>query len=57
MTDRYETFGDPSSPALLLIMGIASQLNYWQDEFCSMGNWKAITISSKEIKYANFKNS
>ncbi|MBW2610883.1 MAG: alpha/beta hydrolase [Deltaproteobacteria bacterium] len=29
-----DTFGDPSSPALLLIMGLGGQLIYWQDEFC-----------------------
>ena len=31
---EYETFGDPSSPALLLIIGLGSQLIHWQDEFC-----------------------
>ena len=30
----YETFGDPSSPALLLIIGVGCQLIHWQDEFC-----------------------
>ena len=31
---EYETFGDASSPALLLIMGLAGQLIHWQDGFC-----------------------
>ena len=31
---EYETFGEPSSPALLLIIGLGSQLIHWQDEFC-----------------------
>ncbi len=31
---EYETFGDPSSPAVLLIIGLGSQLIHWQDEFC-----------------------
>ena len=31
---EYETFGDPSLPALLLIIGLGSQLIHWQDEFC-----------------------
>ena len=31
---EYETFGDPSSPALLLIIGLGGQLIYWQEEFC-----------------------
>ncbi len=30
----YETFGDRSSPPLLLIMGLASQMIVWDDEFC-----------------------
>jgi pimeloyl-ACP methyl ester carboxylesterase len=30
----YETFGKPSDPALLLIIGLGSQLIHWQDEFC-----------------------
>ena len=31
----YETFGDPSSPALLLTMGLATQMIGWHDGFCS----------------------
>jgi pimeloyl-ACP methyl ester carboxylesterase len=31
---EYETFGEPSSPALLLIIGLGSQLIHWQEEFC-----------------------
>ena len=31
---EYETFGDSSSPALLLIIGLGCQLIHWQDEFC-----------------------
>jgi len=31
---EYDTFGDPSSPALLLIAGLGSQMITWQDEFC-----------------------
>ncbi len=31
---EYETFGDPSNPALLLIIGLGAQLIYWQKEFC-----------------------
>jgi pimeloyl-ACP methyl ester carboxylesterase len=30
----YETFGDRSQPALLLIMGLNSQMLLWEDEFC-----------------------
>ena len=31
----YETFGDPSDPALLLVMGLATQMIAWQDDFCA----------------------
>jgi pimeloyl-ACP methyl ester carboxylesterase len=30
----YETFGERASPALLLIMGLGSQMLLWEDEFC-----------------------
>ena len=31
---EYETFGDPSSPAFLLIIGLGNQLIHWQEKFC-----------------------
>ncbi len=31
----YETFGDSSNPAALLIMGLGTQMVAWQDDFCS----------------------
>jgi len=31
---EYETFGDPSSPPILLIIGLGSQLIYWDEVFC-----------------------
>jgi pimeloyl-ACP methyl ester carboxylesterase len=30
----YETFGPPDAPPLLLIMGLASQMLLWDDDFC-----------------------
>lgn len=33
---EYDTFGDNSSPALLLIMGGGSQMIYWEVEFCEV---------------------
>jgi pimeloyl-ACP methyl ester carboxylesterase len=30
----YETFGNAGHPALLLIMGLSSQMVLWEDEFC-----------------------
>lgn len=31
---EYETFGDPSNPAVLLIMGLGMQLLGWPEDFC-----------------------
>jgi pimeloyl-ACP methyl ester carboxylesterase len=30
----YETFGDPADPTALLVMGLATQMIGWPDEFC-----------------------
>jgi pimeloyl-ACP methyl ester carboxylesterase len=32
----YETFGEPSNPTALLIMGLGSQMVAWQEEFCGL---------------------
>ncbi|MBN2032195.1 MAG: alpha/beta hydrolase [Deltaproteobacteria bacterium] len=34
VTIEYETFGSPSSPAILLIIGLGGQLIEWDEEFC-----------------------
>jgi len=31
---EYETIGNPSSPPLLLVMGLGGQLIHWHDDFC-----------------------
>ncbi|HUH79803.1 MAG TPA: alpha/beta fold hydrolase [Solirubrobacteraceae bacterium] len=31
----YETFGDPSNPAALLVMGLAVQMIGWPEDFCN----------------------
>jgi len=31
---EYEAFGEPDSPALLLIIGIIGQLTFWDEELC-----------------------
>ena len=35
ITIEYETFGDPSAPPVLLIMGLGSQLTRWPLTFCT----------------------
>ena len=32
----YETFGDPADPAVLLIMGLGTQMVGWNEDFCAM---------------------
>ncbi|MEP6953259.1 MAG: alpha/beta fold hydrolase, partial [Solirubrobacteraceae bacterium] len=31
----YEEFGDPSDPAVLLVMGLATQMLAWHEDFCA----------------------
>jgi pimeloyl-ACP methyl ester carboxylesterase len=31
---EYDTFGDPASPPVLLIMGLGAQMTLWEPEFC-----------------------
>jgi len=30
----YDTFGNPSAPPLLMIMGLGGQLIHWNEAFC-----------------------
>ena len=32
---EYDTFGDPSAPPVLLIMGLGAQMILWDEEFCA----------------------
>jgi pimeloyl-ACP methyl ester carboxylesterase len=32
----YETFGDPADPTVLLVMGLATQMVAWHEEFCAL---------------------
>ena len=40
---NYDSFGDKSHPAIVLIMGLATQMIYWDEQFCkllaSQGFW------------------
>jgi pimeloyl-ACP methyl ester carboxylesterase len=48
----YEAFGDPANPPLVLIMGLASQMIVWDDEFCAQlaarGFW-VIRFDNRDI--------
>ena len=48
----YDTFGKPSAPPMLLIMGLACQMIIWDDEFCTRlaerGYW-VIRFDNRDI--------
>ncbi len=46
---EYDTFGDSSSPALLLIIGAGGQMIYWESEFCK-------SLAKKELFVIRFDN-
>jgi pimeloyl-ACP methyl ester carboxylesterase len=48
----YETFGDPSNPTILLVMGLATQMVGWHDEFCEQlaaRGFYAIRFDNRDI--------
>ena len=48
----YETFGDPSDPTALLVMGLATQMIAWPDEFCeelAARGFHAIRFDNRDI--------
>lgn len=48
----YDTFGNPDSPPVLLIMGLGAQMIDWREEFCSLvaehGYW-VIRFDNRDI--------
>jgi pimeloyl-ACP methyl ester carboxylesterase len=44
-----ETFGDPSDPAALLIMGLGTQMVAWQEDFC-------VELASRGLHVVRFDN-
>ena len=57
----YEAFGTPSDPPILLIMGLASQMILWEDDFCKQlageGFW-VIRFDNRDIgKSTKFSKS
>ena len=48
----YDTFGDPTAPPMLLIMGLSSQMIYWDEAFCkeiaAQGYW-VIRFDNRDV--------
>ncbi len=48
----YETFGAPDAPPLLLVMGLASQMLLWDDEFCELlaaAGFRVIRFDNRDV--------
>jgi pimeloyl-ACP methyl ester carboxylesterase len=45
----YETFGDPADPALLLTMGLATQMLGWHEDFCA-------ELAGREVHVIRYDN-
>ncbi|HUP90646.1 MAG TPA: alpha/beta hydrolase [Solimonas sp.] len=49
---EYESFGDKSAPAILLIMGLGGQLIHWPDDFCSAlaeAGYRVIRFDNRDV--------
>ena len=48
----YDTFGDPSAPPMLLIMGLGTQMIRWDEAFCkalaAQGRW-VIRFDNRDV--------
>jgi pimeloyl-ACP methyl ester carboxylesterase len=47
----YETFGADDAPPLLLVMGLGSQMIFWEDEFCGLlaaGGHRVIRFDNRD---------
>lgn len=45
----YDSFGDPTDPAMILIMGLGTQMIHWSEEFCQL-------LASKKFWVIRFDN-
>ena len=48
----YRTYGDPAAEPMLLLMGLASPLNWWDPELCSMlarRGYFVITLDNRDV--------
>jgi pimeloyl-ACP methyl ester carboxylesterase len=49
---NYDSFGNTEGPALILIMGLATQMIYWDDEFCELlarKGFRVIRFDNRDI--------
>jgi pimeloyl-ACP methyl ester carboxylesterase len=53
----YETTGDPTNPAVILIMGLGGQLIAWDDEFCGLLAARNLFVIRFDNRDAGFSTS
>jgi pimeloyl-ACP methyl ester carboxylesterase len=57
---NYDTFGDPSNPPMLLIMGLGMQMIRWDEDFCKMlaeqGFW-VIRFDNRDVGFSSHMDS
>ncbi len=49
---EYDEFGSPHAPAILLIMGLGTQMIAWSEEFCGLlaaGGYRVIRFDNRDI--------
>ena len=52
----YDSFGDPADPAMILIMGLGTQMIHWSDQFCQLlasNNFRIIRFDNRDIGMSN----
>ncbi|GAA3556032.1 alpha/beta hydrolase [Amycolatopsis ultiminotia] len=48
----HETFGDPADPPLLLVMGLAAPMIWWDDEFCvalAAAGFRVVRFDNRDV--------
>ena len=56
---EYETFGDPSHPAMLLVMGLGAQMVLWPDDLCrdlAAGGFHVVRFDNRDVGLSTMLN-
>lgn len=57
---NFDSFGDPNNPAIILIMGLGTQMIFWHDGFCkqiaALGFW-VIRFDNRDIGKSSWLDS
>ncbi len=54
---EYETFGDPTDPPLVLIMGLSAQMTNWPEGFCNLlaeQGYRVIRFDNRDIGLSSY---